>query len=101
MIVLWNTPYINTGAQCQAFNSGKTRSFAIRSFRNRQQPDEYTFFRRRSSPWLRATVPGQVAYDNARTSIEAGSYFNAGIFFERVARSMTPFRKLQGHDSSK
>jgi RHS repeat-associated protein len=37
-----------------------------------------------SSPWLRAIVPGQVAYDNGRTSLETGNYLNAGIFFTQM-----------------
>jgi RHS repeat-associated protein len=37
-----------------------------------------------SSPLLRAFVPGQVAYDNGVTSLEAGNYLNAGIFFTQM-----------------
>jgi RHS repeat-associated protein len=37
-----------------------------------------------SSPLLRAFFPGQVAYDNGITSLEAGNYLNAGIYFTQM-----------------
>jgi RHS repeat-associated protein len=38
----------------------------------------------RSPAWLRALVPGQGAFDNGVTSLQAGRYLDAGLFFAQM-----------------
>jgi hypothetical protein len=68
-----------TGSFGYAFGSVASRTAMNRRMANAAAFDYETAMAFESSPYLRATVPGQVAWDNAVTSWEEGSYGYAAL----------------------